>query len=243
MVVEKKPGVQVRNEIGQIFRQHNLFEFKSPEDALGIDEFAKAMAYVLLYKAEADHANERPLTELSLTMVRAVRPVKLFDALRSAGNAVEETFPGIYYVTGQMMFPVQIIVTSRLQPASHATLRVLRNNAEEADVMHFLTEARSVREQGDLQNIDAVLQVSLSANNDVYDLLKRRDPGMCQALREFMKEEIEDEVQKAQRDKQVTTLAAAVMNIKKVLGFDSEKAMELVCVPSELREAVLAALG
>ena len=66
---------------------------------------------------------------------------------------------------------------------------------------------------------------------------------MCQALREFMKEEIEDEVQKGRIQEKIATLAASVRKTKKMFGLDDETAMEAADVPSELREAVLAALG
>ena len=42
-------------------------------------------------------------------------------------------------------------------------------------------------------NIDAVLQASVSANYEIYQKVRRAD-GMCEALRELMKDEIEQDV-------------------------------------------------
>ena len=47
-------------------------------------------------------------------------------------------------------------------------------------------------EPGDKRNADAVLQVSVSANKDMYGEIRRSDPTMCDALRELFKDELED---------------------------------------------------
>ena len=36
LIIEKRKGVQIQNEIGKIFRAHNIIEFKSPDDNLTI---------------------------------------------------------------------------------------------------------------------------------------------------------------------------------------------------------------
>ena len=38
-------------------------------------------------------------------------------------------------------------------------------------------------------NADALLQVSVSANRKVFERVKRKDPIMCEALKELMKDE------------------------------------------------------
>ena len=46
--------------------------------------------------------------------------------------------------------------------------------------------------------------MSVSANSEVYENVKRRNPLMCEALRELMKDEIQeekDEAVKAAKDK------------------------------------------
>ena len=45
----------------------------------------------------------------------------------------------------------------------------------------------------DRQNVEAVLQVSVKANDELYREI-RRDANMCDALRELMKDDIEREV-------------------------------------------------
>ena len=51
LIIKKETFVQIDNEIGTIFRGHNIMEHKSPEDSLGVDDFYKSQAYAGLYKS------------------------------------------------------------------------------------------------------------------------------------------------------------------------------------------------
>ena len=39
LVIKKNREVQITNEIGRMFRGHNILEYRSPEDHLDIDSF------------------------------------------------------------------------------------------------------------------------------------------------------------------------------------------------------------
>jgi regulator of protease activity HflC (stomatin/prohibitin superfamily) len=132
-------------------------------------------------------------------MFRAGKPVELFEELKSMGHGIENRFPGIYYITGNLLFPIQIVVTSELSPETHSTLRVLTNKAKVEDVTNFLLQTKELATPGDKNNIDAVLQASVAANANIFDDV-RRNANMCQALRELMKDEIEIELANARKE-------------------------------------------
>jgi hypothetical protein len=115
------------------------------------------------------------------------------------GHGIENRFPGIYYITGNLLFPVQIVVTSELSPENHSSLRVLTNKAKVEDVTNFLLQTKELASPGDKNNIDAVLQASVAANANIFDDV-RRNASMCQALRELMKDEIEIELANARKE-------------------------------------------
>ncbi|MBR4343614.1 MAG: hypothetical protein IKP88_13085 [Lachnospiraceae bacterium] len=73
-----------------------------------------------------------------------------------------------------------------------------------------------------IHNADAVLQVSVSANNNVYQIIKRRDPLMCEALRELMKEEIDEEIDKTQ--------LASIKSLMKKMKLTAEQAMDALSI-------------
>ena len=111
---------------------------------------------------------------------------------------IEEKYPGIYYVTEHLLFPAQLIVTQELEPGEHRSLRILSRHAQKEDVEEFLRKAEGMNTPRDRQNVEAVLQVSVKANDELYREI-RRDANMCDALRELMKDDIEREVSAARK--------------------------------------------
>ena len=45
LIIRKLTDEKIDNEIGEIFRRHNIVEYKSPNDELSIDVFFKVQAY------------------------------------------------------------------------------------------------------------------------------------------------------------------------------------------------------
>ena len=50
VLVKNEKKVKIRKNIGRIFRQHNIIEYKSPEDHLNIDDFIKSMVIPVFTK-------------------------------------------------------------------------------------------------------------------------------------------------------------------------------------------------
>ena len=115
----------------------------------------------------------------------------------------------------------------------HASLRVLTKRVKEQDIENFLRLVQGFTEPGDRQNADAVLQLSVSANRSVYEAMKRRDPAMCEALRELMKEEIQEQIKEERQEAADSALIAAIKNTMKSFGVDATKAMESLGIPEK----------
>lgn len=103
-VVKVKRDCKIKNEIGKIFRKHNIFEYKSPKDELNIDTFYKAVAYACLYKVLPNHVDEIQAEEITITLIRDRKPVKLLQKLSSDGYECRKEnktggngFPGTRY--------------------------------------------------------------------------------------------------------------------------------------------------
>jgi CRISPR/Cas system CSM-associated protein Csm2 small subunit len=174
-------------------------------------------------------------------MLRAAYPREMFRALEEEGYAIEEHYPGIYYVTNNLRFPVQVIVTSRLSKEAHSCLRILTNNADKDDVERFLEQANKASNQGERNNVDSVLQASVSANYELYEEV-RRNVVMCQALQELLKDEIDAKVNSAVAN---TETDIQIDNIKKIMkGFKctAEQAMDTLEIPQENRSLYMSKL-
>ena len=77
MVVTKSDDILIDNEIGKIFKRHNIMEYKSPEDEMNIDTYFKTLAYACLYKAGGITVDAIRYEEITISLVRAAKPVKL----------------------------------------------------------------------------------------------------------------------------------------------------------------------
>lgn len=227
LIIKKDRGVVVANQIGESFRGHNVIEYKSPDDALTIDDYYKTMAYAYLYKSLGRTVDEIPGDELTVTMVRDAYPSAMFRRIEEYGGVVEERYPGVYHISGIFNTPSQVLVTSRLDPRLHSSLRVLTKRARPEDVECFLRMAQGFTEPGDRRNADAVLQLSVSANRSVYEEVRRRDAAMCEALRDLMRDEIREERQSAVD----TALVAVIRSLMEKGGFSASEAMRLMDVP------------
>ncbi len=171
--------------------------------------------------------------ELTVSLFREAYPRELFAMLADAGHHIEEKYPGIYYVTNNLPFPAQIVVTKQLSPESHSSLRILSEHAEKADIERFLRSVQQYTSPEDRNNIDAVLQVSVTANYDLYQEV-RRESIMCQALQELMKDDIEEKIDGAHIED--------IRNIMKAFNVSAEQAMDVLQIPQNRRAFILSNL-
>ena len=199
LIIKKDPDVIIQNDIGKLFKAHNVVEYKGVGDALNIDVVYKVLAYACLYKSLGEHVDEIPAEEVSITIMRAEYPKDLFEALESHGIHTEEKYPGIYYLTGRIQFDTQIIVFSRLDN-THPAYRILRPGAAEEDIKQFLTVAMLAVEPWEIQDIKALLEVSVASNRETYKKIKKEEQAMGEALQELMQEDIDKKIAKTKGD-------------------------------------------
>lgn len=224
LIIKKLSVVRIKNEIGHIFRKFNVVEYKSPDDALSIDDYYKTVGYACLYKGLGETVNQIPANELTISIFRESYPREMFEAMKNLGLEIKERYPGIYYISGkQALFDTQIVVTKQLDRETHRTLRVLSKHVKEEDIRRFVEKATQMSEPGDRNNVDAVLQVSVSANKEIYEAIRRCDKVMCEALRELMKEDFEQTKQE--------TLLEAIKNLMETMKCSADQAMAALKIP------------
>ena len=110
------------------------------------------------------------------------------------------------------------------------------NNTQEHD-----RTAESYIGKSEKSDADAVLQVSMSANYELYEKV-RRETAMCEALRRLMKDEIEETINEAsengraegrieaQKETTITLsqMGMSVENIAKAVNADIEQVREWI---------------
>ncbi len=198
LIIRKEDNTKIEDKIGAFFRKHNIVEYKSPDDELTIDIFYKVIGYAGVYiglnglecsLTKDSDANKK--VEITISIFRHRKPVKLFADLKNLGAKIEKYYDGIYYISGIINIPVQLVVIGELPQKEYITLRALSPKLSEAEAVQFVLSSQKYTESYDRQNADAVLQVSIAANLALYEAI-REDYYMCEALENLMKDKLEE---------------------------------------------------
>ncbi len=185
LIIKKDADRSIRKNIGQIFRKHNLIEYKSPDDSLSVNDFYKVLGYAYFYIADTPHVKEIRSEEITISYVCFGYPRELVKHLRDKGYTVEKKEDGIYYVQG-LEFPVQIIVNSKLPKEKNLWLKSLSNKISDTEVVEQLAHEYEGKKDNALYS--SVMDVLIRANKEKFSEVKE----MCEALKELFKEELEE---------------------------------------------------
>ena len=230
MIIKKEPGIRVKNQIGHIFKRYNILEYKSPDDNLTIDDYYKIIAYASLYKALGKGVNSVPSDELTISLVRDNMPDKLFKHLEDLGLKIGKAYSGIYYIEGSLILPrQQIVVTKELDGKDNAFLKVLTKNLEIDTATEFVTEAQRLRAKEDKINLNAVLNVSFSANEQLYNTLRKEYKTMTEIFKKLFKEDYERMLSELNKEKAAKVKAVAE-NKKEKAAKEKEKAAKVKAI-------------
>lgn len=218
LVIKKNRSVHISNEIGYLFKGHNIVEYKSPEDHLDIDTFYKSIAYASLYKSYGKTVDEIKADDITVSLIRETKPEGLFRYFIEHGFSVVNPYPGIYYIEGQIMFPAQVIATGELDKKNHKWLGALSGQLQRGNILELLDSRNTMIHKSDLELADSILEVCIGANRQVIDELME-DDSMYEVLMEIMepkiklreeqlRKEIQEEVRKEDLQKTINALRA-----------------------------------
>ncbi|MCM1210236.1 MAG: hypothetical protein NC318_01390 [Blautia sp.] len=190
LVIKKDKTASIDNEIGTIFKGHNIVEYKSPEDHLNIDTFYKAQAYACLYKAYGKTVDSIKADDVTISLIRDTKPEGLFQYFEEHLYSIRNPYSGVYYIKGAVLFPTQIIVTKELDTDAHVWLKALSNRVGKQDMAELLKRVSRLTEQGDRELADSVLEVSAQVNRKVIEEMEG-DDSVSDALLEIMQPLVE----------------------------------------------------
>lgn len=190
LIIKKHTEEQIKKNIGCIFREHNIIEYKSPEQYLSIDAFYKVLGYACFYKSDVQYVDTIPVEEITITYVSKSYPRKLSNHLKTVrGYQLVPKWNGIWYIEGGT-FPMQLIVTSRLSKEDNFWLRNLTNDLKRKEDANELFEQYEKNKESNLHK--SVMDLVMRANETVF---KEARGDMCDALYELMKDKIDEEVE------------------------------------------------
>lgn len=116
-------------------------------------------------------------------------------------------------------------------------LCILFEHAEKSDIKRFLQSVQQYTNPEDRNNIDAMLQVSVTSNYDLHQEV-RRESIMCQALEDLMADVIDEKIDETKNQ----LFLDNVRSIMESLNFSAEQAMDVLQVPQNRRAFILSNL-
>jgi hypothetical protein len=164
VIVKKREDAVIQKSIARIFRQYNIFEYKSPSDYISVGDFYKVYGYACLYIWQK---NLSP-TELTLTLVESRHPRDLFVHLEKARDyRIDEAEAGIYTITGDF-FPIQIIESRKLALDNYLFLKNLDEglSREQFETLLYAKNAPGIK-------LGAYKDVLLRANHEIAEEVNR----------------------------------------------------------------------
>ena len=186
VLVKNEKHVKLRKNIGRIFRQYNIIEYKSPEDDLDIDDFYKTYAYACLYKSDTETVDLIPADELTITFVCYHYPRNMLRKLEQDRKfSVEQQDSGIYYLIGDAI-PIQLVIVPKLSKEHNYWLNNLRNDLKAGSEIKNFIESYSKNKNSKLYQ--ALADAVMRAN---WKKLKEGS-NMCEALKELFADDLRE---------------------------------------------------
>lgn len=225
VLVKNDKHVKIRKNIGRIFRQYNIIEYKSPKDDLNIDDFYKTYAYACIYKSDTEAVDRIQATELTISFVCYHYPRAMLNKLeRDRGITVESADDGIYYLLGDAI-PIQLIVVPVLSKENNYWLNNLRNDLKSGGEIRRFIELYEKNKNSKLYQ--ALADTIMRANwKEVKEERK-----MCEALKELFADDLRESELKGRNAGKIEGAASKIVEqvIKKYKkGYSVEETAEML---------------
>ena len=240
VLVKNDKHVKIQKNIGRIFRQYNIIEYKSPKDDLNIDDFYKTYAYACIYKSDTEAVDRIQATELTISFVCYHYPRAMLNKLeRDRGITVESVDDGIYYLLGDAI-PIQLIVVPVLSKENNYWLNNLRNDLKSGGEIRRFIELYEKNKNSKLYQ--ALADTIMRANwKEVKEERK-----MCEALKELFADDLRESELKGRNAGKIEGAASKIVEqvIKKYKkGYSVEETAEMIEESPTLIEQIYDVIG
>lgn len=223
LIIKKLKDIPIRKAIGQIFRKHNIIEYKSPGDGLSINDFYKVYGYACIYQSDTNKVKEIDPEDLTLTFVCSHYPRDMIQHLeRIRGIRTEFQGAGIYYLKGDPI-PMQILIAPKLSDKENYWLQSMRTDLQAGEeIRKLMCEYEKHRKSKDYA---AVMDLITRANWEQMEVEKK----MCDALKELFAEELKEADSRGRSEGMRQGLTQGIQLTKRVLQLSAQgDSMEMI---------------
>ena len=200
------------NAITAGFKKHNVVELKSPTEKLDINTLWKVVSYTTQYISD----NGISAKDVTMTLIRAIRPNKTMEVLKGSGYSVEKSQPGVYRISGMIDIAIQIIVTKELEGDDFVPLRIQRKNADRSDYEKFANNVSLVYNKSEDEYVASIMKYGVY-DDGAFDF--KEDSNMYTKFRDMMEEaeakgRAEGEADRKRLEERVKTLEEQLRKVK-----------------------------
>ena len=181
LVVKKEKGVWIDKNIGRIFKEHNIIEYKSESDSFSLWDYNRILGYAFLYSSY----EQVPMSDITISVALTIFPRKLMKFLKNERMLnIQVMGDGIFYIVNEIV-PIQILANKQLSPVSNLFLHNLRSNLSAEEMLNTL---QSYRERKPLDDKNVYLDRLIKANLVVF----KEALNMSETLKEIFLEGAEE---------------------------------------------------
>ncbi|MBO5470802.1 MAG: hypothetical protein J6A03_13835 [Lachnospiraceae bacterium] len=225
LIVKKNRNAAIKSTIGKMFRKHNIIEYKSPDDEMGVDTFFKTIGYACLYKSSSLKENAYKTEDITITLIRHRFPKVLMSYLTDAGYVVHKQYDGIYYVDG-LFFNVQIIVSKEISGPENVWLRSLQPDISKEDYQCLLESIGVLATKEREEYGESILEAVSKANESSIEKWKE-ESEMCATLEKIMEPELKERELKG-RVQMCAELGLSLEDISKKVSLSVEDVKKIL---------------
>ena len=232
LIIKKESEAELQKNIGKIFRRYNIIEYKSPKDYLSVDDFYQVYGYACFFKADTEQADEIKADEITITFVCKRKPQKLIKYLKEERGFSLEGKDGIYIIYGDF-FPMQLILTSELSETENFWLRYLTDDLKSVEEANKILDKYEGHQKENLHK--SVMDIIVNANRELFKEAKE----VCEALRELMKEELEESKNAGRIEGEKAGRIASERNVKiNLIRTKLSKGKSVEAIAEDLEDSV-----
>ena len=182
VIIKKTADVEIKKNIASIFRSVNILEYKSPGDYISIQDFYLVYGYACLHMS----LYKTDISGLTLTFVGSRYPRKLIDHLTGDRKfTVEEKWPGIYIVTGDVL-PIQIIDSGKISEVENLWLKGLDNQLDARQVRRITDKIAGLDKDAQIwAYLDVIARANKKALQEAYEMSNTAIASLQRTLEEI----------------------------------------------------------
>ena len=160
LIIKKIRDVEIAKNIGRIFKNHNIVEYKSETDSFSLWDYNKILGYAFIYSA----FEKVQMADITISISLTIFPRELIKILENErGYIIKNYGNGIYLIIGDIV-PIQILESKNLHEKENLFLRNLRSNLSATEMMNTLNSYKKYKPLDDKNvYVDRIVRANLSA--------------------------------------------------------------------------------